>query len=219
MNHKIKETYKELSLNFKSTKSDATFVKLYNKMRPGLFNYINRIVKNDNIANDITSTTLTKIYFKIDQYDPNYQITTWAYKMAFNESLGWLKRNKKKISMNAFSDNGIEATNSGYMPNQNGVDLSNIGIYVSTEEKYKDEEDFLETKFRLILESIKSLPSLYKKYMEERFLNHRSYNEILDIMETKESGISLQTVKNRIHKGRKLVKRDLKKSDVFKNSI
>ena len=51
--------------------------------------------------------------------------------------------------------------------------------------------------------------------MIERFLNKKSYNEILDIMIKQEDGINLQTVKNRIFRGRKLVKDKLEKLTIF----
>ena len=51
--------------------------------------------------------------------------------------------------------------------------------------------------------------------MEERFLNKKSYNDILDIMSNCEKGINLQTVKNRIFRGRKIVRKQLESMKVF----
>ena len=54
--------------------------------------------------------------------------------------------------------------------------------------------------------------------MVERFLNHKSYQDILDIMEKREKGINLQTVKNRIFRGRKIVKKQLEGMKLFANA-
>jgi DNA-directed RNA polymerase specialized sigma24 family protein len=56
---------------------------------------------------------------------------------------------------------------------------------------------------------------MYKRYMVERFLNHKSYQDILDIMLESEKGINLQTVKNRIFRGRKIVKKQLEGMKLF----
>jgi len=107
---KSKKTYKELALEFKRTRSDRSFTELYEKMKPGLWNYVNGILKDPEITDDVVSTTLTTVYLKIDQYNDDYQITTWAYRIAYNECIGQLRARNKKISMNVFTDKGVEAT-------------------------------------------------------------------------------------------------------------
>ena len=68
---------------------------------------------------------------------------------------------------------------------------------------------------RLTKEAINALPPMYKRFMVERFLNKKSYNDILDIMKTHEKDINLQTVKNRIFRGRRIVKKQLESMKVF----
>ena len=69
--------YRELTENFLETKSEKDFTALYRKVKPGLKSYINKIVKDSEATEDIVGNTLTKMWTKIDQYDPQYQITTW----------------------------------------------------------------------------------------------------------------------------------------------
>ena len=59
---------------------------------------------------------------------------------------------------------------------------------------------------------------MYNKYMIERFLNHKSYSDILDIMINYEKDINLQTVKNRIFRGRKIIQKQLGKMKLFSES-
>ena len=87
MPRKTKKTYKELALEFKKTRNEKVYNELYAKMRPGLWSYVNKIVKDPAVADDIVSTTLTTVYLKIDQYNEAYQITTWAYRIAYNECI------------------------------------------------------------------------------------------------------------------------------------
>ena len=91
MAKKTKKTYKELAIEFKKTRKESIYNELYAKMRPGLWSYTNNIVKDPHVADDIVSTTLTTVYLKIDQYNEDYQITTWAYRIAYNECIGWIR--------------------------------------------------------------------------------------------------------------------------------
>jgi RNA polymerase sigma-70 factor (ECF subfamily) len=201
------KTYKELALEFKNTKSERVYTELYKKMKPGLWSYINNIVKDTIAADDITSNTLTTVYLKIDQYNESYQITTWAYRIAFNECIGWLRARNQKISMNVFIDAGIE-------PLAKDTQLD-YGSYIKTEEDYIEEDYALDEQVRLTKEAINALPPMYKKYMIERFIHNKSYSDILDMMAEYENDISLQTVKNRIFRGRQIIKNQLKNMKLF----
>tara|TARA_R110001592_G_scaffold162601_1_gene396204 strand:+ start:11204 stop:11830 length:627 start_codon:yes stop_codon:yes gene_type:complete len=204
----MKRTYKELALDFQNTKSQKTFKQLYEKMKPGLWGYISRIVKCPDAADDIFSVTLTKIYNLIDDYNPDYQITTWAYKIAYNDALGYLNKQKKKISMNVFTDKGIEP------PSMYGNDTLDRDIPI-TESDLVEADNIFQERFDTTVSEIHKLPILYKRYMIERFLNNKSYNDILEIMSNDEKGISLQTVKNRIFRGKKIIKNKLEKTKLF----
>ena len=81
-------TYRELTENYIATKSHKDYTALYNRVKPGLTKYVANIIKDGDIAEDIAVNTLIKLWTKIDQYDPQYQITTWLYRIAMNESLG-----------------------------------------------------------------------------------------------------------------------------------
>jgi len=201
------KTYKELAIEFKKTRSERIYNELYKKMRPGLWSYVNNIVRDPAVADDIVSTTLTNVYLKIDQYDESYQVTTWAYRIAYNECIGWIRFRNKKISINVFTDAGIEPpARDGFLESE---------IHVKTEDDFWAEEDVLTEQVRLTKEAINALPPMYKRYMVERFLNHKSYNDILDIMVEHEKDINLQTVKNRIFRGRKIIQKQLEKMKLF----
>jgi len=205
---KTTKTYKELAIEFKKTRSEKTYNELYRKMRPGLWNYVNNIVKDPAVADDIVSTTLTTVYLKIDQYDESYQITTWAYRIAYNECIGWIRFRNKKVSMNVFTDAGVE-------PQPTDYDIFKDDPSLKTDDEFWEEENTLVEQVRLTREAINALPPMYKRYMVERFLNNKSYNDILDIMLEYEKGINLQTVKNRIFRGRKIVKKQLEGMSLF----
>ena len=204
-----KRTYKELALEFKKTRSESTYNELYRKMRPGLWNYVNNILKDPLISDDVVSHTLTTVYLKIDQYNEDYQITTWAYRIAYNECIGYIRFRNKKVSMNVFTDAGVEPPMESSFTMKEGMNL------LKTENDWLEEESIFDQQVRMTHEAINALPPMYKRYMVERFLNHKSYHDILDIMIESEKGINLQTVKNRIFRGRKIVKKQLEGMKLF----
>jgi DNA-directed RNA polymerase specialized sigma24 family protein len=109
--------------------------------------------------------------------------------------------------MNVFTDAGVE-------PPSKDLQISH-DLAIKTEDDFWEEENTIVEQVRLTKEAINALPPMYKRYMVERFINHKSYGDILDIMSEFEKDINLQTVKNRIFRGRKIVKKQLEQMKLF----
>ena len=52
------------------------------------------MVGNHEDANDIVQDVFVKIYKSIDQFNQESKLYTWIYKIAINETLGFLRKNK-----------------------------------------------------------------------------------------------------------------------------
>lgn len=202
-----KRSYKELAILFKETKDERYYTELYHKIRPGLWAYVNKLVIDYDITQEIVNNTLCAIYFKIDQYDTTYQITTWAYKIAYNEALGHFRHKNKTAPVESLDCSENTDFN---------IDLNYIDE-IKTEEDYLEEDLLLMKQIELTKNAITNLPKMYRPYMFERFLNLRSYDDIYNMMKAQEAGISLQTVKNRIFRGKQLITSELKELNEFKN--
>jgi RNA polymerase sigma-70 factor (ECF subfamily) len=190
--------YRELTENYIETKSDKAFTALYNRIKPGLTSYVYKIVKDSEIAEDIAVNTLTKMWTKIDQYDPKYQITTWLYRIAFNESLGYISKRNKKTSLDQLGEFGVEVNNTGMTT----VTLDDALNHFEemTEQDYLDEQDSLMETYGLALEAMNGLKGMYKEIVVDRLINNMKYDEIAE-----KHNVSLQTVKNRIRRGKALI--------------
>ena len=196
-------SYRELTENFLQTRSDADFTALFYKVKPGLTSYINKIVKDRELAEDIAINTLTKMWTKIDQYDPQYQITTWLYRIAFNECLGWIRQRNRKYSIDAMKEYGIEI--SEHYSHTSAHDLL-IEIESKTEEDCIEEDEALMNSYELALKAIQELKPMYRDIIEDRLLNNMKYEDIAD-----KYGVPLQTVKNRIRRGKILIQESMVK--------
>lgn len=249
----MKETYRELALAFKESKSETVFNRLYTKIKPGLTNYVFNIVRNAEATEDIVSDTLSKLYTHIDSYDPSFEITTWMYRIARNSAIQFIYQQKAKISLDQFKEWGFDVTENAAGDLSVGTNASTEGgfpdhFFGKTEEDYIEESQILLRKKELVVEAIAGLKMKYRKIMEDRFIHKLSYQAIVDknndpithridtlleeiritetvedkkkiyftIERSKRELITLQTVKNRINRGRKSVQDVLLSHPIFK---
>lgn len=192
-------SYRSLTEEFINNKSEKAFTTLYYKIKPGLTNYVYKIVKDRDIAEDIAVNTLTKMWTKIEQYDPKYQITTWLYRIAFNESLGYINKRNRSSSLDALQDFGVEVNASGttsYVSLSDALDE----VHGMTEQDYIDEDDAIMDMYESALRAMDNLKGMYKEIVVDRLVNNMKYDEIAE-----KHNISLQTVKNRIRRGKALI--------------
>ena len=190
--------YRELTENFLSTRSEEDFTKLFYRIKPGLTSYVYKIVKDRDIAEDIAINTLTKMWTKIEQYNPQYQITTWIYRIAFNESLGFIKRRNSKTSLDYLSDFGVEVNTGGGL--HSGLEDLMLEYEQKTEQDFLNEEEELMETYEDTLNAMDGLKSMYKDIIVDRLVNGMKYDEIAI-----KHDISLQTVKNRIRRGKAII--------------
>jgi len=190
-------SYRELSENFVKTKSEKDYNALYKRVKPGLKNYIANVVKDTEATEDILTNTLTKMWTKIDQYDPSYQITTWLYRIAFNESLGWIRQRNSKYSIDAMKEYGIEI--SDQYAHTSAKDLLVEREFKSETDWYEEDND-LQMRYELALSNINNLKPMYREIIEDRLLNHMKYEDIAE-----KHNLPLQTIKNRIRRGKSII--------------
>lgn len=192
-----KTSYRELAENFINSRSEKDYKVLYDKIKPGLENYVFNVVKDNEAKDDIVTNTLTKLWTKADQYDPQYQITTWLYRIAFNESLGWIRQRNKKRSIDALQDSGIEV--SRYYARTSAKDLL-VEMEYKSEQDWLDEDEDLMNRYEHALKGIQNLKPMYKDILEDRLLNNMKYEDI-----AKKYDLPLQTIKNRIRRGKAII--------------
>ena len=192
-----KTTYRELAENFIASKSERDYKALYDRIKPGLENYVFNVVKDNDAKDDIVTNTLTKLWTKIDQYDPQYQVTTWLYRIAFNECLGWIRQRNKKRSMDALRDSGIEV--SRYYARTSAKDLL-VEMEHKSEQDFIDEDNYVMDRYESALKGIENLKPMYKEILEDRLLNNMKYEDI-----AKKHNLPLQTIKNRIRRGKSII--------------
>jgi RNA polymerase sigma-70 factor (ECF subfamily) len=148
-----------------ATKEQA-FTAIIKKYQEKLYWHIRRIVITHEDADDVLQNMFIKVWKGLENFREDSQLYTWLYRIATNESLTFLNKEKKRSSVSLSDDD-------------NG--LSN---------KLKSDSHFdankLEWKLQL---AIQSLPEKQRVVFNLRYYDEMPYEEMSHILETSEGAL------------------------------
>ncbi len=162
---------------------------LVERYQRGLFNMIFQMVKNREETEDLVQETFIKAFNALQSYDNRFAFSTWLYKIAYNNCIDTIR--KKKLRTYPL-DKPIR-THEGEVQQEIRDDTTSPeGDYLYSEKRSQ------------IQASIDNLPPRYKRVIELRHQEEKSYEEISDMLH-----IPLGTVKARIFRAREMLKKML----------
>lgn len=170
--------------------SQKAYTYLMDRHRSAIFHIINKIVRNDEVANDLVQETFMKAFSALASYRSEYRFSTWLYKIAANCSIDHLR--KKRLQALSL-DQPIE-TADGTME----IEIADYSYHPERELERKEQGTSID-------EAINSLPENYRDVIIYRHKDDKSYEEIADLL-----GIPVGTVKARIFRARELLKKKLR---------
>ena len=198
----MSKSIQQLTNKYLETRKDTDFTNLYNKLYPGIKNYISKMFasERDVFVEDVVSVTFQKIYEKIHTYNPVYSLSTWAYRIARNEALTVLRKDKHEISL------------SSYTEDEDSLDpMSLEGVLDKEALKYSFDMEIQETALATkmycdeVRKKIRLLKPLYRDIIIDTDENNFSYKDVALKYE-----LPINTVKSRIHTGRINVRKMMK---------
>lgn len=164
--------------------SERAFTTLYNTYKPNIWFTIYNVVKNADVADDLTSVVFTKAYRKLDSYINHISFEMWLKTIAVNTSIDYIRRTKNE-KLNNYIDE-----------DDNSIQLSDIG-------KSPEEEIILQETVKLTNELIPTLKKQYRDLLEAR-IQGMSYKDISEKFALNESA-----VKSLLNKARQKLKQKL----------
>lgn len=190
---------KELGIQFKKTKDEQIYAQLFKRVKSGATNYIFNIVKDRSIAQDIFTEAMLNVYLKIDQYNPKYHISTWIYRICYNHACYYLRGLKSRGTTISFSTIDYEGENSSILDKieYQYLEQNETSDALEAEEEQKWIESTL-------IKSFKKMDMEYRVILVEKYFNSLKNEEIADKLK-----LPLHTVKNRLNRGKVLLKRTL----------
>jgi len=160
--------------------SDFSFEELVNRYKNLVYSIILRQIKNKDEASDIAQDVFLKVYKNLARYTSEFKFSTWIMRITSNHIID--QHRKKKMETISYE----EYTADG------GV----IGTTASTEAVYLQQENT-----ERINKILTGLPEQYKVPVVLFHQHGLSYQQISDKI-----GEPVSKIKNRIFRGRKLLK-------------
>tara|TARA_Y100000588_G_C13971932_1_gene803365 strand:+ start:102 stop:692 length:591 start_codon:yes stop_codon:yes gene_type:complete len=158
------------------------FVSRYNDR---ILNFIDGIMNNRQISQDLTQDTFLKVWVNKNKYQPIASPSTWTHTIAKNCALTEYRKIKRRntYSFSQLSNEDHEFKLERVQGEENS-ELSNDNA------TYKD-----------IRRAISQLPDEFRTVITLKDIQEHSYDEISNI-----TGLPLGTVKSRINRGRQKIK-------------
>ena len=156
------------------------FTELVNRYKNLVYSIILRQTKNSDDANDLAQDVFLKAYKNLASYTPEFKFSTWIMRITSNHIID--QHRKKKLDTVSYE----VYTEEGVVP----------GVTESPEDEYLKNEQT--ARINKILDG---LPDIYKVPVVLYHQNGLSYLEIAEKI-----GEPISKVKNRIFRGRKMLK-------------
>lgn len=157
----------ELLYRFKQEETkEQAFTAIIKKYQEKLYWHIRRMVVDHEDANDVLQNVFIKVWKGLENFREDSQLYTWLYRIATNESLTFLDKQKKRSSVS------LDEVESG---------LAN---------KVKADSNFdankLEWKLQL---AIQQLPEKQKLVFNLRYYDEMPYEEMSRVLDTSEGAL------------------------------
>jgi len=159
------------------------YAELMSRYRDSIYFMLLKMINNKDDADDLTIEAFGKAFHRLKQYTPNYAFSTWLFKIASNNCIDWIRKQKKKtfsIDSPIGTDDGDEMT---IELRSDGIDPEEIAIR--------------EQKNAIMREVVDKLKPRYRSLVELRYYKEYSYEEIAE-----ELDLPLGTVKAQLFRAR-----------------
>jgi RNA polymerase sigma factor (sigma-70 family) len=155
----MKLTDEEILLQFKEPASkEKAFRNLLNTYQERLYYHVRRYVHNHEDANDILQNTCIKVWNAIDNFRGESGLYTWLYRIAGNEAITFLNKNKKRNEVD------IEQTTANYRSAADTIDGDEMTLKLER--------------------AIATLPDKQKQVFIMRYYDELPYEKMAEISET-----------------------------------
>lgn len=145
-------------------KDANNFILIMDKYKHPLFAFIKRLLKvTDGDAEDILQDVFIKTYQNLNEFDPQLKFSSWIYRITYNQSISFYRKNKKNLQILPLEDN--EAI------------LKKLSVEFNTNKKI--DENILRERTR---ETLRKMDKKYREVLILKYLEDKDYTEISNIL-------------------------------------
>ena len=162
------------------------YAELLNNYRDSLYFMMLKMTSNPTDAEDLTIEAFGKAFKNLQQYTPDYAFSTWLFKIAANNCIDFLRKNRRiQFADGAFGDEDDQTDYPSNIPSAT----------LDPEERVIEKQ-----KIQLMHEVVDKLKPHYRHLIELRYFSEWSYEEIAT-----ELDLPLGTVKAQLFRARDLL--------------
>ncbi len=170
------------------------YAELMSRYKDSIYFMLLKMVNNRDDADDLTIEAFGKAFKNIRQYTPDYAFSTWLFKIATNNCIDFIRKRRKQT----FSiDKGIETDDGG-----------ELNIDIKSSQPDPEENMMKKQKVMMMRDVVERLKPRYRKLVELRYFQERSYEEIAE-----ELSLPLGTVKAQLFRAREFLYQIMKNSE------
>ena len=142
------------------------YAELMSRYKDSIYFMLLKMVNNRDDAEDLTIEAFGKAFKNLHQYTPDFAFSTWLFKIATNNCIDFIRRKRKYT----FS---IDKS----MENDSGQEMQ---FEIKSPMLDPEEKMIKKQKAALMRDVVEKLKPRYKRLVELRYFQERSYEEIAD---------------------------------------
>ncbi len=182
LSDKAKKDY-QLVMRALNDKDQRAYTEIMGRYKDSVYFMLLKMVNNSDDAEDLTIETFSKAFKRLDQYSPQFAFSTWLFKIASNHSIDFIR--KKRIKAISIDQGFSKDDGESYV--------------IPVKEDSLDPEEAMQKDERIqrMRDVVEKLKPRYKRLVELRYFEEKSYEEISEILE-----LPLGTVKAQLFRAR-----------------
>lgn len=161
---------------------EKAFSHLFLKYRDAIYYMLLKMVKNKTDAEDLTFEAFGKAFTNLHVYSPDYAFSTWLYRIATNNCIDFLRRQK-----------GIHLS----IDQSQDIDLDTTSLRLRSSVPDPEENMIIRQREKALHGFVDKLKPGYQRLIDLRYFKEYSYEEI-----SKELALPLGTVKVQLFRAR-----------------
>ena len=173
-------------------RDDAAFRTIMERYNRRLYRIARGILQNDTEAEDVVQEAYVSAFTHLDGFRGDSSLATWLARITMNEALGRLRRERLAVDLDTFEAQRTEAQ---IIPFPQTVTSDDP-------ERTMAQREILQ----LVERATDNLPEIFRIVFITRVIEGMSAEETADLL-----GLQPKTVKTRLHRARRLVRKQLDK--------
>jgi RNA polymerase sigma-70 factor, ECF subfamily len=157
-----------------------------------LYRIARSILRDDSEAEDVVQESYVNAFTHLDGFRGDSSLATWLSRIAMNEALGRLRRERKTVDLETFKGQRTEAEIIQFPQTATSNDP----------ERTMAQREILQ----LVERATDNLPEIFRTVFVTRVIEGMSVEETADLL-----GLKAKTVKMRLHRARRLAREQLDK--------